>query len=132
MVDTKFIGVRELKQTAPALVRRAARGERIVITRYGRPAAMLTEIGPSNPSTYGPRRLEWEKERAAFDHLVPRLSKQLRGKYIAVSGGKVVGKDADHDRLYRRMLAKVPGRVFFIGRVGGAQPVVEMPGFEIE
>jgi prevent-host-death family protein len=132
MVDTKFIGVRELKQTAPALVRRAARGERIVITRYGRPAAMLTEIGPSNPGTYGARRLEWEKERAAFDRLVTRLSKRLRGKYVAVSGAKVVGKDTDHDRLYERMLKKVAGRVFFIGRVGGAQPVVDMPGFEIE
>jgi prevent-host-death family protein len=132
MVDTKFVGVRELKQTAPDLVRRAARGERIVITRYGRPAALLTELGPSASIVQSAQRLDWESERAAFTRLAPGLSKRVRGKYIAVSGGKVVGSDADHDRLYRRMLRRLGGRVFFIGRVGGAAPVVEMPGFEIE
>jgi prevent-host-death family protein len=132
MVDTKFVGVRELKQTAPDLVRRAARGERIVITRYGRPAALLTELGPPSSTPSGAQRLDWEREREAFTQLAPGLSKRLRGKYVAVSGGKVVGSDADHERLYRRVLAKVPGHVFFIGRVGAPAPVIEMPGFEIE
>jgi prevent-host-death family protein len=132
MVDTKFVGVRELKQTAPELVRRAARGERIVITRYGRPAAMLTEVEPSYSTAPSAQMSDWEKEREAFARLAPGVSKRLRGKYIAVSGGQVVGSDADHERLYRRVLKKVGGRVFFIGRVGAPPPLVEMPGFEIE
>jgi prevent-host-death family protein len=132
MVDTKFVGVRELKQTAPDLIRRAERGEKIVITRYGRPAALLTELGPSYSKTAGAQRLDWEKEREAFERLGPNLSKRLRGKYVAISGGKVVGSDGDHDRLYRRVLKKIGERVFFIGRVGAPTPVVEMPGFEIE
>ena len=132
MVDTKYVGVRELKQGAPALVRRASRGERIVITRYGRPTALLTELGPPESAPAGTRRLVWELERAAFAQLVPSLMKRLKGRYVAVCDGKVVASDRDHDRLYRRMLAKVGGRVFFIGRVGESAPVVEMPGFEIE
>jgi prevent-host-death family protein len=130
MVSTKFIGVRELKQTAPELVRRAAHGERFVITRYGRPAAMLTEVEPQ--AARGGRRQAWEKERAAFEKMSPAVSKRFRGKYVAVLGGEVVGTDKNHDRLYERVLRRASGRVFFIGRVAGPQPVVEMPGFEIE
>jgi antitoxin (DNA-binding transcriptional repressor) of toxin-antitoxin stability system len=113
-------------------VRRAADGERIVITRYGRPAALLTELEPSYPNAPGPQRLEWEREREAFMRLTSRRSKRLRGKYVAVSGGKVVGTDVDHERLYHRVFRKMGGHVFFIGRVGAPMPVVEMPGFELE
>jgi prevent-host-death family protein len=132
MVATKFVDVRELKQTAPDLVRRASRGERIVITRYGRPAALLTELGASYSPTAGPNRLNWESEREVFGRLAPALTKRMRGKYVAVCGGKVVGSDADHERLYRRALKKNGGRVFLIGRVGAPTRVVEMAGFEIE
>ena len=45
---------------------------------------------------------------------------------------KVVGGDVDHERLYRRVFAKIGSRPFFIGLVGEAPPVVELPGFEIE
>jgi antitoxin (DNA-binding transcriptional repressor) of toxin-antitoxin stability system len=131
MVDTKFVGVRELKQTAPALVRRAARGERIVITRYGRPAALLSEVTPPIDST-GARRQTWEKERLAFDSLPRRATKRLRGRYVAVSQGNLIDSDLDHERLYERVSRKLRGRVFFIGRVGPSIPVIDMPGFEIE
>src|SRR5260221_260896 len=81
---------------------------------------------PSNRNRHGARRLEWEKGRTAFERLAPRLSKDLSGKYVAISGGKVVGKDADYERLYWRVLKKIPRAVFFIGRVRGPQPVVEV------
>jgi len=131
-VDTSFVGVTELKQTAPELVRRAARGERIVITRYGRPAALLTELGAPSSAPSGATWLDWEREREAFNQLAPALSKRLRGKYVAFAGGKVVGSDSDHNRLYWRVLKKIGARVFFIGRIGAPAPVIRMPGFEIE
>jgi prevent-host-death family protein len=40
----KTAGVRELKEQAPKLVQRAKRGERIVITRHERAAAMLVPV----------------------------------------------------------------------------------------
>ena len=120
-----------MKQTAPALVRRAARGERIVITRYGRPAALLSPLEPLTPSPGG-RRRAWEKEREVFERLAPKVTKRMAGRYVAVCGGKVVGSDLDADRLYERIFRKLGTAVFFIGRVGTPPPVVEMPGFEIE
>ncbi len=48
---TKTVGVRDLKNDAPALVRRAERGEQFVITRHGRPAARL---GPAEPAPEPP------------------------------------------------------------------------------
>ena len=54
------------------------------------------------------------------------------GRYVAVHGGRVVGADADADRLFERAFRKLGGRTFFIGRVGAPPPIVEMPGFEVE
>lgn len=48
---TKTVGVRDLKNDAPALVRRAERGEQLVITRHGRPAARLGPAAPEPPAT---------------------------------------------------------------------------------
>jgi len=45
------VGVRELRNSVAAVVRRAAAGERVVITVDGIPAAML---GPLEPTAAGP------------------------------------------------------------------------------
>ena len=42
----KSISVRELRQNASELVRRAQAGERVTITVAGRPAAVLGPVGP--------------------------------------------------------------------------------------
>src|SRR4051794_32446750 len=99
------VGVRELKLHAPGLVDRAARGERIVITRYGRPRA---ELGPvEEPAeTAGAtttRQAAWEAERQAFERRLPRLLRTHRGDYVAVCGGRVVGADANPEALYQRV-----------------------------
>ena len=132
MVDTKWVGVRELKQGAPEWVRRAADGTRIVITRYGKPAAVLSQFSAPVATEGSERTRLWEKERIAFARLGPALARRLRGRYVAVSGAKVVGSDANHERLYERVFRKLGNRPFFIGLVGEAPPVVELPGFEIE
>jgi prevent-host-death family protein len=131
---TRAVGIRELKQHAPALVGCAARGERIVITRHGRPQAQLGPIERSDagagPADVG-RMKAFALERAAFERLLPRLVPRYRGRYVAVQGGRVVGADRDPDRLFERVWRKAGGRTFFIGRVGAPPPIVEMPGFEV-
>lgn len=44
------VGVRELRTHLAALVRRAAAGERIVVTVNGRPAARLGPLEPAGPT----------------------------------------------------------------------------------
>jgi len=47
-------------------------------------------------------------EGAAFDRMLPELLKTCKGKYVAVSKGKVIDKDADQFKLARRIDA-MPG-----------------------
>lgn len=54
------IGLREMRQNASELVRRAQAGERLTITVAGRPAAIL---GPVSPRTW--RR--WDDLASIFD-----------------------------------------------------------------
>lgn len=131
-IMSKTVGVRDLKQNAPALVRRAAAGERITITRYGRPLAL---IGPPEPSASeapvsGPSKI-WESERRAFERLLPKLTRKAPGKFVAVHAGRVVGVSANADQLYERVWKKLGGAVFFIGRVGAEPEIVDMPGAEL-
>lgn len=132
---TKAIGVRELKLHAPKLVDRARSGERIIITRYGKPHAQLGPVeqaAPGDGTAKHPRMVAWQAEQRAFERLLPKLERRHRGRYVAVHGGRVVGADADQDALFERLWRKLEGRTFFIGRVGGPPPVIEMPGFEVE
>jgi prevent-host-death family protein len=55
------VGLREMRQNASDLVRRAQAGERVTITVAGRPAAVL---GPVSPRTW--RR--WDDLADVFDH----------------------------------------------------------------
>jgi prevent-host-death family protein len=128
---TKTVGVRELKENAPRLVQRAARGERIVITRHGKSVAVLSPVTPDDRVAAHPSLSSWLLERAAFERLLPQLERKYDGRYVAVASGKVVDSDPDHDALYHRVSSRLHGHSFFVGRVGAAPPVVDMPGFEI-
>lgn len=134
IIMTTQVGVRDLKLHAPRLVERAARGERITITRYGRARALLVPAGEENPEgkPVSGRAAAWNAERRAFERLEPELARKHRGRYVAVAGGRVVGSDVDPEALYERVWKKLGDRVFFLGRVGAPAPVVEMPGFEVE
>jgi prevent-host-death family protein len=132
IMTTTRTGVRELKRDAPRLVERAARGERIVITRYGRPRAQLGPLeDPDAAAAETTRTAAWHAERRAFDRLAPNLERRYRGRWVAILGGRVAASDADHQRLYERMWRRHRGRAFFIVRVGAPPPVVDMPGFEV-
>lgn len=69
------VGLRELRQNASDLVRRAEAGEHLTITVAGRPAAVL---GPVSPRTWRnwedlaglfrePADAEWEADRDLLD-----------------------------------------------------------------
>jgi antitoxin (DNA-binding transcriptional repressor) of toxin-antitoxin stability system len=133
IVGTRTVGVRELKEQAPRLVQRAEQGERIVIKRHGKAAAVLGP-GLSESTGGGGRRrwAEWERERSAFERLRESLPRALHGHFVAVTGGAVVDSDPDATKLFRRVARRLGGRAFFIGRVAAAEPVVDMPGFTVE
>ena len=130
---TKLVGVRELKNQAPKLVQRAERGEEFVITRHGRAAAVLGPPALAMASDRGRPHLEaWETERRAFERSKPKLLRRFRGRFVATKGGVVVGSHRDASVLFQRVARSLRGQIFFIGRVGDADPVVDMPGFSLE
>lgn len=70
------VGLRELRQDASGLVRRAQAGEEIMITVSGRPGARLVPPGPTRWRRWdeiadlfaGPADADWEQERQLLDH----------------------------------------------------------------
>jgi prevent-host-death family protein len=72
------IGLRELRQNASDLVRRAEAGEEVLVTVSGRPAAVLGPATPSQWRTYGeiaaifagPPDPAWESDRERVDQSV--------------------------------------------------------------
>ena len=130
---TSRIPIRELKNRATALVRRAERGERLLITRRGQLVAELTPLDRNLllRDSGRPRYSQWQRERAAFQRLEPKL-KRLRGQFVAIKGGKLYDHDASVARLLERASRAAGAEAFYVGRVGEAEPVVDMPGFELE
>jgi prevent-host-death family protein len=69
------VGLRELRQQASELVRRAEAGEEVTITVSGRPSARLVPIAPRAWRTYaevadlfrGPADPDWERDRDQLD-----------------------------------------------------------------
>jgi antitoxin (DNA-binding transcriptional repressor) of toxin-antitoxin stability system len=114
-------------------VRRAERGERLLITRRGKLVAELTPLDRnlSVRDSSRPRYTQWQRERAAFQRLEPKLGR-LRGQFVAVKDGKLIDSDEDVAELLSRVSRAAGGAAFYVGRVGEAEPVVDMPGFELE
>jgi prevent-host-death family protein len=69
------VGLREMRQNASDLVRRAEGGERVTITVAGRPAAVLGPVAPRAWRRWGEVSdvfresvdAEWEADRALLD-----------------------------------------------------------------
>ena len=132
-MTTKAVGIRELKEQAPKLVQRAEKGERTVITRHGRPVAVLAPVSQAE-STHAesPRVRAWQQEREQFERLLPELGRRYRGRFVALLGGKIIDSDLDAAKLFQRVARASAGRVFFIGGVDTAHSFVELPGFVLE
>lgn len=75
---TTRVGLRELRQDASDIVRRAEQGEQIEITVAGRPAARLVTIAPRQWVTWaaiadafvGRADADWENDRELVDQSV--------------------------------------------------------------
>lgn len=75
---TATVGLRELRQDASELVRRAEQGEEILITVSGRPSARLVAAGPQRWCTWGQiaplfngvEDPTWAHDRDELDHRV--------------------------------------------------------------
>lgn len=69
------VGLRELRQQASELVRRAEAGESITVTVSGRPAARLVPVDRNNWRRFsevaelfaGPADTDWQRDRALID-----------------------------------------------------------------
>lgn len=69
------VGLREMRQNASDLVRRAEAGERLTITVAGRPAAVLGPVSPRSWRNWDdladlfrePADTEWESDRDLLD-----------------------------------------------------------------
>lgn len=128
---TTSVGVRELKRDAARLVQRAAHGERVLVTRYGKPAAQLVpaEIEPGRAAS--PRMQAWERERTTFARIERRLRRRYLGRWVGIHAGRVVADGDDPEELARRLFRRLGSKAFFIGRVGAPPPVLDFPGFEL-
>ena len=128
---TTSVGIRELKRDAARLVQRAARGDRVVVTRYGKPAAQLTSVMVDPGRATSPRMQAWERERAAFARLEAQLRRRCLGRWVGIHAGRIVGSGDDPEDLARRLLRRLKGRAFFVGRVGAPAQLLNLPGFEL-
>jgi len=132
-MTTKAVGIRELKEQAPKLVQRAEKGERTLITRHGRPVAVLAPATEAElMDAERPRARAWQRERERFEHLLPDLEQRYSGRFVALLAGKVIDSDLDAAKLFQRVARASAGRVFFIGGVGITHSFVDMPGFSLE
>ncbi len=89
------IGIRELKAKLSECVRRAAGGERLIVTDRGRPVAQLT---PLDPSTLDDRaRIE---QGIAEGWITPAKRRGGLGKALPVpsSSGMTIAEVFDEDR----------------------------------
>lgn len=137
MAKTSSVTVRDLKGSVGSLVARAARGELIIVTRYGTPQAMLGPVRTAPSAAASHRRgrtldQAFEREERAFDRMLHdgRLAAH-RGRYVAVCGGRVIDTDPDARSIVRRVGRKLGARVFFVGYAGAEEPEIDLPGQEL-
>lgn len=71
----KVVTILDLKNNLSALIQEAAAGEKIVVTRHGRPVACLTGAGAEHLHV---------GRRAGKAALRPLLRNATRGRYLAV------------------------------------------------
>src|SRR5688572_29166047 len=129
--NNSTVSSKELRTRGAELVERAARGERIVVTRYGSPRAVLGPIDAGVPARTATSRSQFDREQRAFDRMLEEGKlDQHRGRYVAIHRGRVIDVDVDASELVRRVGVRLGRRVFFVGFVGADEPFVDLPGQE--
>jgi len=72
-----------------------------------------------------------EIQRHAFEHQRARLLRRYAGRYVAMSGGRVVDHDKDDEKLAARMFRKLGDAPFYIARVEKIPTIFEVPSPEL-
>ena len=94
----------------------------------------LANVHPTDPPE-SVRRLTEDPlvpERRAFLRQRRRLLRRYAGQYVAIYGGRVVGRDKDDEALAARLFAELGDVPFYIARVEKRPTVYEMPSPEVE
>jgi hypothetical protein len=71
-------------------------------------------------------------ERRAFLRQRRQLLRRYPGQYVALYGGRVVGRDKDDEALAARMFAELGDVPFYIARLEKKPTVYDLPSPEVE
>jgi len=71
------------------------------------------------------------REERAFERHRPQLLRRYGGQFVAIYGGRVVGRDKDAEVLAERLFARFGDVPFFIGRVEKQPCVYDLPSPEL-
>ena len=94
-------------------------------------AAQSKSTGPSEmPSAETADPLA--AERRAFLRQRLQLLRRYPGQYVALYGGRVVGRHKDCEALAARLFAELGDVPFFIARLEKRPTVYDLPGPEVE
>lgn len=72
---------------------------------------------------------EWRSQLDYFEHVRDRLwqDEQYRDRYVALRRQTVVDADQNKFELVKRVTARFPDEVVFIGKVATSPPLVRLP-----
>jgi len=71
-------------------------------------------------------------ERRAFERQRRQLLRRYAGQYVALYGGRIVGRDKDCEALAARLFTKLGDVPFFIARVETQPTFYDLPSPEVE
>jgi len=94
MAASREVSVRDLKNQTTAILRRVERGERIIVTRRGRP---IVRIEPAS-----------ERDRPAADTLYARLQNQIVARRPELRRRSESRRRADFERISRKVARALP------------------------
>ena len=71
------------------------------------------------------------REERAYKRQRPQLLRRYAGLFVAIYGGRVVGRDKDAEALAARLFARLGDVPFFIARVEKQPSVYDLPSPEL-
>jgi len=96
------IGIGELRAKLSSVIRRVERGERVRVTRRGRPVADVVPVDSPKPAQEGPERSETMKRLIAEGRVTPavrsRTRRKARPRDIGISGTAIILAEREEER----------------------------------
>jgi prevent-host-death family protein len=96
------IGIGELKMKLSSVIRRVERGERVRVTRRGRPVADVVPVDSPEEAQGGPERSEAMKKLIAEGRVTPgvrsRTRRKPRPRDAGISGTAIILAEREEER----------------------------------